>query len=277
MAVLFGLLSAFSYGISDFAAGLASRAYRSAVVAAAAQFMGLLTAAVAVLIFPGHGPTAHALLWGALSGIGSGFGTMALYHGLAVGRMSVVAPLSAVLTAVLPVIVGLVLGNHLSVAAAVGIALAIPAIALVSWQPGHDGGKLGTGAQYGVLAGVGFGLLFIALDRAGTGSGAWPLLPGQTVSLVPTVTFACRQLRGSGHPTARTGLLIVATGVLGGTANLLFLAATGHGQLAVVAVLSALYPAMTVIMARLFLSEHWTRPQVTGFVVTIVAIILVSV
>src|SRR6201995_6206145 len=105
----------------------------------ATQTLGLIMAGLAVLIFPGVGPRASAAEWGALSGVGSAVGTLSLYHGLAVGRMTVVATLSGVLTAVVPVIVGLALGNTLGLAAALGIVIAIPAILLVSWRPEPHG------------------------------------------------------------------------------------------------------------------------------------------
>src|SRR5699024_8050568 len=114
------------------------------------------------------------------SGVGNALGTYAIYRGFAVGRMSVVATLSAVIAAVAPVIVGVVLGERLSSIAIVGIAIAVPWITLVSWQ-GRSGGDrpAAAGALDGVLSGAGFALLFIALDRAGTRSGAWPLVAGQ--------------------------------------------------------------------------------------------------
>jgi hypothetical protein len=96
--------------------------------------------------------------------------------------MSVVAPVSAVLTAALPVLVGVMLGEHLSGWAWTGIALAGPAIALVS-QSGPISGFSWSDLAYGAVAGLGFSLLFVALDRAGTDAGAWPLLPGQIVAL----------------------------------------------------------------------------------------------
>jgi drug/metabolite transporter (DMT)-like permease len=278
MAIVLALGAALAYGISDFAAGVASRRFSAGPVTGVAQTLGLLTAAVAVITFPGAGPKAAALEWGALSGLGSATGTLSLYQGLSVARMSVVATLAGVLTAVIPVIVGIALGNHLSVGAAAGILLAIPAIALVSWQPEPDDRSAArAGVLYGMLAGLGFALLFIALDRAGTDSGAWPLLPGQTVSLLPIAPFAYRGLKASGRPSRAVAGMALGAGVLSGSANLLFLAATGHGELAIVAVLSALYPAITVVMARVFLAEHWTPLQTTGLAIAAVAIVLVTI
>jgi drug/metabolite transporter (DMT)-like permease len=277
MAVLLALVSAFSYGASDFAAGVASRWYAPGPVSGIAQALGLITAVVALFLFPGHGPSGAALAWGAASGIGSAIGTLALYRGFAVARMTVVAALSAVLTAVIPALVGLVLGDHLTLTTALGIVVACPAIVLVSWQPEREeaAGRR-PGVLLGMLAGAGFALLFIALDRAGTRSGAWPLVPGQIVSLVALAPTALRGARRAGAPTRRLVALVLGAGLLSGSANLLFLAATGRGQLAIVAVLTALYPAVTVVLARVCLGERWSRSQVVGLIVAVAAIVLVS-
>jgi drug/metabolite transporter (DMT)-like permease len=310
VSIVFALLSAAAYGTSDFCAGLASRRVSSELVTFAAQALGVLTAAVAILLFPGNGPAGSALAWGAVSGIGSALGVLSLYHGLAVARMTVVVTLCAVLTTVIPVIVGVALGNQLGIVAIIGIVIAVPAIALVSWQPGatdaraaRAGPLYGVGARrglgrrliapvptrpgplYGVLAGLGFALLFIALDQAGTHAGAWPLLPGQLISLLIITPFAYRALSParrasstteSGRPSRTTMILTLAAGVLSGAANLLFLAATSGGQLAVVAVLTSLYPAATVVLARVVLAERWTRSQVVGLLTALTAVILVS-
>ena len=285
MSVVLALLSALAYGTSDFIAGLASRRFAPELITFGAQGLGVLTAAVAIIFFPGGGPTGSVLAWGAVSGIGSALGVLSLYRGLAVARMTVVATLCAVLTTVIPVIVGVALGNHLGIIAIIGIVIAVPAIALVSWQPSEDGARAArAGPLYGVLAGLGFALLFVALDQAGTDAGAWPLLPGQLVSLVVIAPFAYRALSKARrtreirtHRRSRTIVgQMLATGILSGAANLLFLAATSGGQLAVVAVLTSLYPAVTVLLARLVISERWTGPQAAGLLTALAAVILVS-
>lgn len=243
MGALLALLAAVAYGAGDYSNGLASRYFASGPVTATAQAMGLIAAGAAVLLLTHTGPSESTLLWGALSGVGSGVGTFALYHGLSIGRMSLVATLSAVLTAVIPAIVGIASGDHLSLPAAAGILIAVPAIGLVSWQPGGGAAGDRPGLLFGALAGLGFALLFIALDQAGTRSGAWPLIPGQTVSLLLVTPFALHGLSAAGRPSPRAVRLMLAGGILSGSGNLLFLAATGHGELAIVAVLSALYPA----------------------------------
>ena len=250
MAALLALGAALAYGTSDFAAGLASRRYGAGPVTGGVQLLTLMTAAGAVLLFGASAPSGATLAWGTLSGLGTAVGTLSLYQGLAVARVSVVATLSAVLAAVLPVIVGVALGDHLSVAAQAGIVLALPAIALMSWQPDADARRAArAGILYGMLAGLGFALLFVALDRAGTGAGAWPLIPGQSLALLLIAPFAYRGI-GHARPSRSAVKLTLSAGVLSGIANLLFLAATGRGELSIVAVLTSLYPAATVVLAR---------------------------
>ena len=276
MASLLALLAAAAFGTSDFLAGLASRRLSAPTVTGIAQTLGLLVAGCAVLLFGGAGPRGDVLLWGAASGVGNLLGTLSLYHGLAVGRMSVVATLSGLLAALIPAIVGLALGDGLSTLTAVGIVVAIPAIALVSWHP-ETARAGGAGAGWGILAGLGFALLFVSLAQAGTGSGAWPLLAGEAVCVAAIAPWAARSVAAAGRSDRRPVLVAVGAGVLAALANLMFLAATGHGELAVVAVLTSLYPGFTVILARIILAERWSRPQVVGLIAALVAVVLVSV
>jgi drug/metabolite transporter (DMT)-like permease len=282
MSVLLGLLAAATYGSSDFFAGLASRRLPPIVVTAGAQALCLAVGVVAVVFYPGDGMSGRILLWGMASGLGAAGGTFALYRGLGGGEMSVVATLSGLLTAVIPVIVGLATGDSLSTVAAVGIVAAIPAIGLVSWQPGGRLGGGGSGAVWGILAGVGFGLLFVGYDRAGSGAGAWPLVVAEGTATLLTVgpaLLALRRGRGAGDGTRgdrRSIGLLVAAGVLAGVANLSFVIATHHGELAIVAVLTALYPGFTVILARLVLGERWSSAQKVGLATALAATVLVS-
>jgi uncharacterized membrane protein len=276
MGIIFGLLSALAYGTGDFMAGLGSRRIGAVLVAVIVQFFSLVAVLITVLIFRGNGPTAHALLWGAVSGVGSGIGTYALYEGLAVGQMSVVAPLSAIFAAVVPVFVGLMLGDHLSALAAVGIGIAVPAIGMVSWQGNTtESSNLRAGIGEGVLSGFGFALLYIGLDQAGTQSGAWPLVPTQAVAIIILVPFVWQVRHRFQHWTSGTAL-IIAAGLLSGAANLLFLAATGRGQLSIIAVLTSLYPAITILLARIILDERWSRLQIAGLIIAAVAVVFIG-
>lgn len=276
MAIVLGILAAVSYGASDFVAGLGSRRIGTGRVTVVVLFLGIVVAAIAVALFPGEGPTARALLWGALSGVGSASGSLFLYRGLAIGEMSVVAPLCAIFSTVIPVIVGVALGDHLSAFAAAGIAIAIPAAALTAFKR-KDGNTSHSrrGISEGALSGAGFALLFIALDQAGTASGAWPLLPGQTLAFLLVLPFGWKVVHHL-RTWTRTTIIVAAAGLLSGIANLLFLAATGAGALAIVAVLTSLYPAVTILLARLVLAERWNHLQAVGLGAVVAAIILIG-
>lgn len=277
MGVVLGLLAAVCYGASDFAAGAGGRKASSEAVAIISQPFGLVAAVAAVVFLDAHSPSTSALAWGAVAGLGSGVGTLALYRGLTVGRMSVVAPLSAVLTAALPAVVGIATGDSLSPLRVAGLALAFPAIALVSRQAGDAGGAAReSGIWEGLVAGAGFALLFIGLARAGTHSGAWPLVPCQAVAVAVVVVVGLAL--GSPAGTWRAAWWpAVLTGIGSGSANLLYLAATGYGQLSVVAVVTALYPAVTIVLARALLDERWARVQAVGLVLATLAVGLISI
>lgn len=275
MGIALGLLAALCYGFSDFAGGLGGRRASAAAVAILAQPIALLAAIAAVIFLGGGSPSASSLAWGAVGGLGNGIGTISLYRGLTVGRMSVVAPLSAVLAAAIPAGVGLLTGDALSALRLVGLTLAIPGIALVSRPPAAKEQAASSGAVDGAVAGLGFALLFIALARAGTSSGAWPLVPGQLVSVATVVVLGLTLAKPVHSWRAATAPGLV-TGVLGGLATLLYLAATGRGDLSVVAVLTSLYPAITILLARLVLHERWARLQIAGLGVSAVAVVLIS-
>jgi drug/metabolite transporter (DMT)-like permease len=278
VGVLLGLCAALAYGASDFAAGVGSRRLAAGPVTVLVQAFALAVGVVGVLFVGGGGPDPASLGWGALAGVGSGVGTLVLYRGMTLGAMSPVATSSAVLAAVVPAVVGVLTGDALSTAATAGIVLAVPAIGLVSWQaeeaPGTPQAAARSGLAHGVVAGMGFALLFVALDRAGSGAGAWPFLSSSVVALLVVLPFA----RGSGSPRTWRSVLVPAGlgGILGAAANLLFLGGVGVGQLAVVAVLTSLYPGVTVLLARVLLAERWTRMQAVGLLAAAGAVVLIS-
>ena len=278
MAVILALLAALGYGVGDFLGGLGGRRSHPALIPVAVQVVGVVTAVVAVLAFGGT-PTAHTWTWGALSGIGSGIGNVCLLRGLAVGRMSVVAPLSAVITSALPAIVGLLAGDRLTWWGWTGIALALPAVALAARSESGRGYRMAD-IGYGIAAGLGFGFLFIALDQAGTDAGAWPLLPGQLVALVVVSAAALPHIihLHRSHQSPKISAVVRwggAAGLLGACANLLFLFASGAGQLTITAVLAGLYPTVTVTLAAVVLHERANRSQLTGLLAAAVSIVLI--
>jgi drug/metabolite transporter (DMT)-like permease len=191
--------------------------------------------------------------------------------------MGVVAPVSGVLAVVLPVVVGVVTGERPGPLVWLGILSAVPAIWLVARDPsaGIEGGTLRSGANDGVLAGIGFGALFACLGQVSDGAGFWPLVLNQLVGVVVIATAA--SLLGAvwipRHAAAWGGAL---AGLLGGVATAAFVVATHHGLLSVSAVLTSLYPAFTVLLAALVLRERVHRLQAWGLGLCGVAVVLVA-
>ena len=273
MAVLLSLAAAVAYGLSDFIGGLASRRTSAWPVAFTGVAAALAGAVVLTLLTDGS-PTRADLLWGALAGVGSGVGGAFLYRGLAAGRMGVVAPISAVGAAVLPVCVGLATGERPAVLVWVGIAAAVPGIWLVSREPG-GAGDVAAGILDGVLAGLGFGLLFAATGQIPEEAGFAPLAVGQAVGLV-AVALTAATLRARWVPHDWSHAWGVLAGLLATTAVVAFLLATQTGLLTVASVVTSLYPAITVALAALVLRERIHASQGFGLLLCGVAVGLVA-
>jgi drug/metabolite transporter (DMT)-like permease len=273
MAVLLSLAAAVAYGLSDFVGGLASRrtsAWPVAFVGTAAALVG----AVVLTTATDGAPTRTDLAWGVLAGIGTGVGGAFLYKGLAAGRMGVVAPISAVGAALLPVAVAVATGERPALLVWLGIAAAVPGIWLVSREPGGSG-DLAAGIVDGVLAGLGFGLLFAAMGQVPEEAGFAPLAVAQAAGLVcVAVTASALGARWMPHdPSQAWG---VVAGVLSTVAVVAFLLATQTGLLAVASVVTSLYPAITIALAAVVLRERVHRSQGLGLLLCGVAVGLVA-
>jgi drug/metabolite transporter (DMT)-like permease len=306
LAILLALASAFSYGGSDFAAGLASRRISVMMVSFLAASVSLLLTLAVLPAVAAAAPTLEALTWGAVAGLGGMGGAIALYLGFRRAEFSVAGPLSAVSAAGLSVIVGVLLGERPSALSLTGIGIALPAIVLVSLTagpaasapspgpatpgratPGRAGPSASAGRKplpgvaSGLAAGVGFALLFIGLDRAGSASGLWPVLSGQVaeVLVLGVVLIAIRGFGnhplGTGRPLA-TATLALLTGLTGGAGTILYFLATHHGFLAITAVLTSLYPAVTIALARLLASEKLSAARLAGLVLAGLAVTLIA-
>lgn len=290
-AVLLALLSAVAYGASDFLSGVASRLTHYVRVSLLTQLSMTAATWIAVLL-AGGASTSGALTWGLIAGIGSSAGTLLLYRGLGAGQMNVVAPLSAATAAVLPVLAGLVGGERPSWMVLAGVVVLLPAIWLVSSAPseGEGSGRFADGALDGLLAGVGFALSFVALDRAPSGSGLWPAAYAQLAAgvVIAVMALLLRRRsrtvveRGRDEPVdgerwmpRRAAIAAVVSGLLGAVAVGAFLLSTSAGLLVVASVLTALYPAVTVLLARAVFAERTAPTQLGGLMLAGVGVVLV--
>ncbi|WP_219413283.1 EamA family transporter [Pseudonocardia nigra] len=265
MANALALASAVCFGATDFIAALLSRRVHSAVVALVAQLGGTVLILVAALVVPAPSVTAGALGWGALSGIGTGIGVAFLFRGMGNGQLSVVVPLSDVAGVVLPVLFGvLLLGERPSVLGWLGIAVAAPALWLVT----HVGGATRTavGSRDGLVSGIGFALQFIALVPVDPAAGLWPLVASRVASvavILPMAVTARASLR-TAPMRGPAALAAVGAGALGTLAIVLYTLATREQLVAVAVVLTALYPVIPVLLGLTVLRERVTTTQTAG-------------
>lgn len=287
MGVLLGLAAAALYGVSDFAGGIAAKRAALVTVVLSSELAAFLVLVAVLPWLATSGPTGEGLYWGTAAGVSGTAGIALLYRGLAAGRMAIVAPVSAVVGALVPVGVGLFSGERPSLVALVGVAVALAAVALIASAAGDDAPPGGTRPQAsiatpsrsglfdGVGAGIGFGLLFVFYAAPASNSGPWPVVSSKVASLLFIGTLAAARRSPIMPPRAALGLVVVA-GALGVTANVLYLLAARNGLLSLVAVVTALYPAATVALARFVLNERLGRAQLVGIVLATAAVALIA-
>jgi len=216
------------------------------------------------------------LFWGAAAGLTGSAGVGILYHALAVATMAVVAPVTAVCAVTIPVAAAVVMGERPGIWTVAGIVVAVIAIVLLSRSSAgtETSGQHTSGVGLAFAAGVAIGLFFLCLARTGREAGLWPLLVARLVSVPLFALIAVTTNRSLAIPP-RLALIAAAGGALDMLANLLYLIATRLGPLAVVVTLASLYPASTVILARLTLGERLTRSQAIGVVCAMAAVVLI--
>lgn len=274
MAYLLAVLSSVTYGAADFLGGLGARRTSTLWVVVISQAAGLLLVVVAAPLIPGS-LSQSAAVWGVVAGLAGGGGVALLYYALSIGVMSVVAPTTAVCAIAVPVIVGLALGERPAPAAVLGILIAVAAIIMVS-QTGSLEQRmllLSRSITIAIFSGILIGLFFVALERGGQQAGLWSLLAARIVSVSCFVaaTLIFRPIR----PAPGDLGLIITAGVIDMLANILYVIAVRQGSLSVVATLASLYPASTVVLARLVLGERLHALQKAGVACAGVAIVLI--
>ena len=270
------VLASIAYGAADFLGGLATK--RGSTVFSAvvwSQAAGLVLVLLALPFLPPASPTAADIAWGAATGLAGGIGLAFLYRGLAVGVMSVVAPVTAVCAVIIPVAVGVALGERPTGIAAAGVALALVSIVLIS-QSGEveEGKRAGTGVPIAIASGIAIGIFLVCLQRTGRSAGLWPLVPARIVS-VSFIAVAGLLAREKLLPRRESWPIIVGGGSLDMAANVFYLIAVREGPLAIVATLTSLYPAGTILLARIVLSERLRLVQQAGVACAVLAIVLI--
>jgi drug/metabolite transporter (DMT)-like permease len=278
MEIALGALVALTYGSGDFLGGISAKRLPTVTVLVVSQAVGLGAAVLLVVALRDALPAAYIFALSAAAGVVGVAALGLLFHGLAVGRMSIVAPLSAIGGGVLPVAWGLLRGERPSALALAGVGLALVAAAVVGRGAEHDPApaisprlELALGAG----AGVGFGVVFILLAESSSGSGMWPVLIARCASVPLLAVVAVvlgrspRMARADVVPVAGAGLCDVA-------ANALVVLAVRRGLLSLVAPVASLYPVTTVVLARVVLHERIGRQRAGGLAVGLVGLVLIA-
>lgn len=268
MAALFALISSVSWGVADFIGGLAARRAGSAQVLAVSYPAGAVVITIfALTIIPGEFSTGlfgYALITGVIGAIAIAL----LYAALVRGQMGIVSPITAVMSGAVPVMVGIFRGEQPSSWAYAGMVLAVIAVILVSQESQHHGKTPPVAILLAIASGTAIGLYLTSLGLAPQDSGVWVATLGRWVSTVIMILFVLLVARSFTRSTF-PWMLAIAAGVLDAVANGLFQLAAQKGLLSVVAVLGSLYPAATVVLARVLINERMNRIQGVGVVLAL--------
>jgi uncharacterized membrane protein len=277
LAILLALAASACWGSADFLGGLSAKRVPILAVAAVSQAVGL-GFTLLVLLAIRRGPDDTSVVWiGAVGGLLGAAGLSALYRGLAVGRMGVVAPIVA-LSGLVPVVIGLVAqGDRPEVVQVAGMVLAIGGVVLAARARDETaaGRRVATGVGLALLAAIFLGSMVLALDAGGDRDPIWTvfMVRVSSVAVLWLVVAARRPSFSTVRPNLAT---LVGAGVLDNLANLLFVLASARGLLSLVAVLGSLYPVVTVVLARLVLEERLARWQLIGVVGALGGVALIS-
>lgn len=274
LSVTFGLLSALTWGAADFGGGRATRRGPVFGVVLVSQIVGMVLAGGVALLRAEPLPGPADLGWAALGGLVGVLGIVCLYQGLAIGRITVVAPIAGLLAATIPVTVGWLSQGVPSLTRIAGIGLALVAVVLVSSSPDPVSGRP-AGVRYGILAGIGFGLFNVCASRFSPGIVFGPLVvvrAVEAVALVSVIVLTRRAWRLDRSVVP----LAMAVGVGDMAGNGFFVLAAQAGRLDIAGVLSSLYPVTTIILAAVLLRERVTRGHAAGIGAAGVAIALIT-
>ncbi|MBO0834072.1 MAG: EamA family transporter [Actinobacteria bacterium] len=283
MLIVLALAAALLYGSADFLGGAATR--RAALLGVLLT-SGLAAVAVqlAAALVAGGPPRAIGIEWGLAAGAAGGIGLMFFYAGLAAGPMSVVSPVAALVSTVLPVGVAFAQGERPGSAVYAGVLICLAATVLVSAGAGGPGSSprgwrdRGRGVALGLASGAAFGLFFVFMRNGGESGPLWPTLAARSTGLAIYLVAALVMKAApvgiqAGRPVFATA---VGAGVFDAAANICYVLATRAGLFGPVVVLTSLYPAVTVLLARLALSERMLRTQQAGLVLAAVGITLIA-
>lgn len=273
------LASALVFGAGDFWGGIASRRVSPRRVIVISELSGVPLAVVAALLLRANAADVGRIAIGTLGGVVGALGLVALFVAMRRGRIGLVSPITAVGAAAIPVIWGVLFGDRPQPLQLAGIGIGMVAMAALGYEPGDEGATepqpfLGAGVALAVLAGVLFGAYFICFHAAGS-AGVWCAATARICSAAILASWLLLSREGLALPR---GALrpAVASGLADCAGGILYLLASGAGLLSIVSVLASLYPAVTVILAMIFLGERLRRVQSVGAAAAVLAVVLIG-
>ena len=275
MASLLALCGAFSWGVGDFLGGLAARRLAVLTVLAVSQAIGLVGVFLWVWAVDDPFPGLVELAPAAGAGIAGLIGLGALYRGLAVGAMGIVAPISAA-SPIVPLTVDAARGAVPSATQWLGIALVLTGIVTLSRERASGRQRVAAGAGLAIVAALGFGLFVVGLDAGADESAPWAVVAARLASVTIAVAAALLYTHTSLRPPRSLFLILVGIGVFDTAANVLVAFATTKGAAGIVAVLSALYPVVTIVLARIVLVERLSGAKRAGGAIALTGAVLVA-
>jgi drug/metabolite transporter (DMT)-like permease len=271
--IVLSLLAMAMWGFSDFIGGFSSRRTNAFLVTTVAHLSGTLFMATLALAWHAPLPTRNQILWSMAAGFFGGSALAIFYRALAMGQMGLTAPVSALLGAAIPTTVGFLSEGLPNLLTAIGFVLAAVGIWLISRS--EDEGGRPAGLPLALLSGIGFAGFFLCVKQAGDASPIWIAGFARLASLLTTsaIVVGARQWR----PMVRAGIAFgLVAGMLDSSGSALYAKASQTGRLDTAVVLSSLYPAITVLLARLILHEHFSRWKVVGLVAALLAVPMIA-
>jgi drug/metabolite transporter (DMT)-like permease len=274
VGAVFGLTSALVWGGADFSGGVAARKHHPFQVLVLSAFSGILILGLCALLWQESLPNLRSFFWAILAGISGAVGISSLYKALAIGNAAVVSSTCAVISATMPVIAGILLEGVPSTTRMLGFGLALIGIWMVSESNGEESVALDKGFKLSVLAGLCFGGFYILIGQVEPGLVFTPLIAARIVTFLAAVGLVkASQLT---LPDLKTNPVALLAGVMDASGNVFYLLAKQFTRLDVAAVLSSLYPVITVLLASLILKQLVSGKQWMGLAICLLATLLIT-
>jgi drug/metabolite transporter (DMT)-like permease len=275
LSIIFGLISALTYGAADFTGGLIAKRTSSLGIVILGHIGSLLLLVPFALLFGEALPPGRDLFFAILAGVAGGTGLMLLYRALAEGQMSLASPVSALVAASIPVLVGLWTQGLPGTTMLIGFALALAAIWLIAQNGKISLVNILAQVRLPFISGIFFGLFFVGMAQGSAHAVIWPVVATR-IGSIPSLLLYAFLTRQRWLPVRKHWGSIGLISLLDTAGNLLYILASQVGRLDLAALVSSLYPGSTVALARIILKEKITPSQVVGILCALVALLFIS-